>query len=246
MNCLVIAAGSGSRLRTVSDSKPLTDVGGTALIEHVIAGAAAAGATEFMVVTGHEAERVEAFLDALGPRLGVSLRTVRTPDWQRPNGHSVAVGAEQIDGDFLLLMADHLFDPEIVRRLLRSAAAGAGVTLAVDRDRTSPLLDMGDATKVEIDARRAIVRIGKTLRNYDAIDTGIFLATSALAEAIRADIKAGGEGSLSSGVQRLADEGCAWTVDVTGSRWLDVDDPRSLAQAEAMIRDLAAVRGNAA
>lgn len=238
MNCLIIAAGSGSRLRDVSDSKPLTPVGGIPLIEHVIAAAAAAGAIDFVVVTGHEAERVESFLDALGPRLGVTLRTVRTPDWQRPNGYSVAAGAEAICGDFLLLMADHLFDPEIVRRLVRSAPAEAGLTLAVDRDRASPLLDVDDATKVEVDARGAIVRIGKTLQHYDAVDTGIFLATPELTAAIRADIAVGGEGSLSSGVQRLADEGRAWTVDVTGARWLDVDDPRSLALADAMMGDL--------
>ena len=246
MNCLVIAAGSGSRLRSVSDSKPLTKVGGAALIEHVIAAARDAGAAQFTVVTGHEAERVEAFLEALGPRLGVSIRTVRTPDWQRPNGHSVAAGAAAIGGDYLLLMADHLFDPALARRLVREAPSGAGVTLAVDRDRASPLLDLDDATKVEVDARGAIVRIGKTLQNYDAIDTGLFVATPALAEAIRADIGGGGEGSLSSGVQRLADEGKAWTVDVTGERWLDVDDPRSLALAEEMLRGLARIRGNAA
>jgi choline kinase len=246
MNCLVIAAGSGSRLRSVSDSKPLTEVGGTALIEHVINGGAAAGATEFTVVTGHEAERVEAFLGALASRLGVSIRTVRTPDWRRPNGHPVAAGAEAIRGDFLLLMSDHLFDAEIARRLLGSAPAGADMTLAVDRNCASPMLDLDDATKVEVDRRGAIVRIGKTLEPYDAIDTGIFLATPALAEAIRADIAAGGEGSLSSGVQRLADEGRAWTVDVTGERWLDVDDLRSLALAEELLRGLAEVRGNAA
>lgn len=246
MNCLIIAAGSGSRLRAVSDSKPMTPVAGTALIEHVIAGAAAAGATDFTVVTGHEAERVEAFLDELGPRLGVSLRTVRTQDWRRPNGHSVAAGAEAIGDDFLLLMADHLFDAEIVRRLLGSAPVEAGVTLAVDRDLANPLLDLEDATKVEVGSDGAIVRIGKRLAHYDAIDTGIFLATPALVSAIRADIAAGGEGSLSSGVQRLADAGRAWTVDVTGARWLDIDEPRSLARAEEMLRGLAAVRGNAA
>ena len=45
MNCLIIAAGHGSRLREISPSKPLTPVAGMPLIEQVIRAAAAGGAT---------------------------------------------------------------------------------------------------------------------------------------------------------------------------------------------------------
>jgi 1L-myo-inositol 1-phosphate cytidylyltransferase len=89
---------------------------------------------------------------------------------------------------------------------------------------------MDDATKVETGASGAILRIGKTLARFDAIDTGLFRATPALAEAI-----GGGGGSLSEGVQRLADRRMAATIDVTGLRWLDVDDAAALAKAEAML-----------
>ena len=40
MDCLIIAAGHGSRLRGVSPSKPLTPVAGVPLIERVIRAAA--------------------------------------------------------------------------------------------------------------------------------------------------------------------------------------------------------------
>lgn len=225
MNCLIIAAGHGSRLREISLSKPLTPVAGKPLIEHVITAAARGGATRFVVATGHEAERVEAFLAGLA---GLPIETVRVPDWDLPNGHSVRAGAAAIEGDYLLLMSDHLFDPEIVRRLV--AAPPAPLTLAVDRDLANPLLDMDDATRVETKAGGAIVRIGKALGRFDAIDTGLFRATPALAEAIGA-----GGGSLSEGVQRLADRGLAQTLDVTGLGWLDVDDPAALAKAETML-----------
>lgn len=220
MNCLIIAAGHGSRLRPVSPSKPLTPVAGTPLIEHVIRAAAAGGASAFTIVTGHEAERVEAFLATLD----FGIRTVRVADWDLPNGHSVAAGAAAIEGDYLLAMADHLFDPAIVARLI--AAPAAALTLAVDRDLANPLIDLDDATRVETDGAGAILRIGKTLDRFDAIDTGLFRAGPALA--------AGG-GSLSEGVQRLADQGLAATIDVTGLFWLDVDDSAALAKAEAVI-----------
>ena len=224
MNCLIIAAGHGSRLRPISPSKPLTPVAGTPLIEHVIRAAAAGGATAFTVVTGYEAERVEAFLGTLD----VAIRTVRVADWDLPNGHSVAAGAAAIEGDYLLAMADHLFDPAIVRRLI--AAPAAALTLAIDRDLAGPLIDMDDATKVETGPGGAIASIGKALERFDAIDTGLFRATPALAAAIGA-----GGGSLSEGVQRLADRGEAATIDVTGLFWLDVDDPAALARAEARL-----------
>jgi choline kinase len=223
MNCLIIAAGHGSRLREISPSKPLTPVAGVPLIERVIRAAAAGGASAFTVVTGHEAARVEAFLAALAE---FSIRTVRVADWDLPNGHSVLAGAAAIDGDYLLTMADHLFDPALVRRLI--AAPPAALTLAVDRDLAGPLLDMDDATKVETGPGGAILRIGKTLATFDAIDTGLFRATAALAEAL------GTGGSLSDGVQRLADRGDAMSLDVTGMRWLDVDDAAALAKAEAI------------
>ena len=224
MKALIIAAGHGSRLREVSPSKPLTPVAGVPLIEHVIRAAAVGGATSFIVVTGHQADRVETFLATL---TAFPIETVRVSDWDLPNGNSAAAGAARIDGEYLLMMADHLFDSAIVRRLIDAPVAP--LILAVDRNLANPLLDMDDATKVEAGADGAVLRIGKSLESFDAIDTGLFRATPALAVALQ------GGGSLSDAVQRLADQGLARTLDVTGLRWLDVDDPAALARAEAML-----------
>lgn len=225
MKALIIAAGHGSRLREVSPSKPLTPLAGVPLIERVIRSAAEGGATSFIVVTGREADRVETFLATL---TAFPIETVRVSDWDLPNGNSVAAGAALIEGEYLLMMADHLFDPAIVRRLID--APMAPLTLAVDRDLANPLLDMDDATKVETGADGTILRIGKALESFDAIDTGLFRAAPALAEALQ------GGGSLSEGVQRLADRSAAATLDATGLFWLDVDDPAALAKAEAHFR----------
>jgi choline kinase len=235
MKCLILAAGLGTRLREASDSKPLTPLAGKPLIEHVIERAAAGGASGFVVVTGHQADKLETFLAALVARSGLAVHCVRAEDWHCANGYSVLAGSAAIDGDYLLLMSDHLFDPAIVRRLLAEAPAAAAVTLAVDRNPAGPFIDLDDATKVELADGGRIRRIGKALDRFDAIDTGIFLATPALAEAIRADIAAGGGGSLSEGMQRLADQGRAATVDIGSARWIDTDDLKMLALAEGFI-----------
>jgi 1L-myo-inositol 1-phosphate cytidylyltransferase len=235
MKCLILAAGLGTRLRGVSDSKPLALLNGTPLIEHVIFRAASAGVIEFVVVTGHQADRVEAFLALLRDRLRVSIECVRVGDWTCANGHSVLAGSDVIVGNYLIMMSDHLFDPAIVQRVLTAAPADAALTLAVDRNLTGPYLDIDDATKVLTDEDGRIVRIGKTIDQYNAIDTGIFLATPDLAQAIRASIADGGGGSLSEGVQRIADAGRAATVDIGSARWVDTDDMKMLALAERLL-----------
>ena len=53
-----------------------------------------------------------------------------------------------------------------------------------------------------------------------------------LEQAIGAAIAEGKAGSLSEGMQRLADAGRAATMDIGSAWWLDVDDPRAHALAE--------------
>jgi len=232
MDALIIAAGYGSRLRELSDSKPLTPVAGVRLIELGIRQAVAAGVGRVVVVTGHKADELEAFLADLSRRSGIAIVCERLADWSTPNGHSVIAGASRCAGDYLLMMADHMFDVEILRRLLAQGAPDRGVTLAVDEDVGSPLVDPDDATWVRRGEAGRIVSIGKTIIDYDVVDCGAFLATAELAEAIRAAIAEGKPGSLSDGMQRLADAGRAQTMEVGGLWWMDVDDPRAHALAE--------------
>jgi choline kinase len=188
-----------------------------------------------IVVTGHEADRLEAALPALAQRAGIRIEAERIGDWSKPNGYSVMAGAARIAGDYLLMMADHIFSAEILQGLSRQGRPDRGVTLAVDYRVDSPLVDPDDATWVKHDAAGRITAIGKHLREYDAVDCGAFLATAELAEAIAVAIADGRPGSLSDGMQRLADAGRAWTMDVGQAWWIDVDDPRAHALAEAQL-----------
>jgi choline kinase len=232
MKCLIIAAGQGTRLRALAPSKPLARVGGVPLIEHVAASAAEAGVTGFVVVTGYEAEPLESFLAELAGRIGLAIETVRNGEWDRPNGLSVLVATGRLDSEFILLMSDHLFDPAILRAMIAADRGEAALTLAADFNIDDPRLDLDDATKIELGENGRIARIGKTLPRYDAIDTGIFIATPALFDSLRSSLAAGGTGSLSEGVQALADAGRAFAWDCGGRWWLDVDDEAAFAKAE--------------
>ena len=233
MDAVIIAAGYGSRLRELSESKPLTKVAGKVLIELGVRQAHAAGAQRVIVVTGHQADRLEAYLAALARESGIAIVPVRVDDWSKPNGYSVMAGAAEAGGDFLLMMADHIFSAGILAELADQGGPDRGVTLAIDRRITSPLIDPDDATWVQTGANGYIAAIGKTIAAYDAVDCGAFLATQELAKAIASAIAAGKSGSLSDGMQSLADSGRAATMDVGDAWWLDVDDPRAHAIAEA-------------
>jgi choline kinase len=237
MKCLIIAAGQGTRLRSIAPSKPLAEVAGRPLIEHVVTAAAAGGATEFVIVTGYAPEPLEAFLGFLSERTGLAIEIVRNEDWALPNGISVLSAAARLGDEFVLLMSDHLFDPAILRGMIAADRSEAALTLAADHHVGNPLLDIDDATKVELGESGRIRRIGKVLMRYDAIDTGIFIAKPELLDALRASLAAGGTGSLSEGVQSLADSGRAFTWDIEGRWWLDVDDEAAFAKAEKALRN---------
>jgi 1L-myo-inositol 1-phosphate cytidylyltransferase len=232
VQCLIIAAGQGTRLRSLAPSKPLAEVNGIPLIGHVVRAAKAGGASSFLVVTGYEAEAIEVYLPTLSRETGAPIDAVRNPDWLRPNGLSVAAAAPLLRDQFLLLMADHLFDPDIVAGLLAGRPADAALTLAADYDPGNPSIDIDDATKLLVGGDHRIRRIGKTLTNYNAVDTGIFHATSALIDALQRSLAEGGTGSLSEGVQQLAAEGRAFAHDIGRGWWIDVDDEAAFRRAE--------------
>lgn len=236
MDALIIAAGYGTRLRELSESKPLTPVGGVPLLELGVRQARAAGVERVVVVTGHQAIEIEKFLPSLSARVGIPVISERVLHWSTPNGYSVMAGAAKISGDYLLMMADHIFEDGILERLARQGTKSRGVTLAIDRRLDNPLIDPEDATWVKTDADGRIEAIGKTIPEYDAVDCGAFLATPELAAAIQAAITAGKSGSLSDGMQRLADAGRAATMDIAEAWWIDVDDPRAHAIAEEALQ----------
>jgi choline kinase len=238
MDALILAAGYGSRIAALGAPKPLVPVAGRPLLEWSVHQAARAGITRAVVVTGHRAHEIEARLPDIARRTGVSLEPCRVADCARPNGHSLLAGAARLPGNYLLLMADHLFSAGLLQRLVQDMGRTRGAALAIDRTITGPTIDPADATWVRRRANGKIALIGKHLRRYDAVDCGAFIATPELAEAMAEVIAEGAAGSLSEGMQRLAELGLADTIDVTGHWWIDVDDPRmhAIAQAEAPYR----------
>ena len=235
MDALVLAAGMGSRLREVELCKPLTLLHDLTLLEISVRQLVRAGATRVVVATGYRATEIEVRLPELAARVGVPVTSKRVKDYRQPNGCSVLAGASGFTGEFLLVMADHIFSQAVLAALVNSPRARAGAVLAVDRHVASSLVDPEDATWVALDDSGKIERIGKGIAEYDAVDCGAFRASPMLLDSIRAAMADGKPGSLSDGMQNLADRGFASTVDIGDAWWIDVDDRHALALARDQV-----------
>lgn len=234
-HALVLAAGNGSRLKN-HRSKPLLKVLGVPLLARTLFTLEQAGITDAYVVIGYEADHVRHEIEGI-ERLKIRIHWLYNDDWKEPNGLSVLAAESVLTEPFILTMCDHLFDPATVTQLMRNVDRLQGVDLAVDRC-VDDMMAWDDATKVKTSCER-IVSIGKTLGDYDAIDTGVFLASPRLFGALR-EARAEGNGTLSHGVQKLAERGEARLTDVSGRMWHDIDTLEDVVNAERKL--LASVR----
>lgn len=237
MKCLIIAAGQGSRLRPIADVKPLIPLKNTPLIERVIDSAMEAGMDDFYVVVGYQGSRVRSYLAEAGKSKKISITIIENEEWERANGISVLKAKPHINEPFLLMMGDHIFDPEIVRLLTRQSSYNEGIILAVDEDLENSFIGMEDVTRIWAQ-ENWIEKIGKGMAPYNCFDTGIFLCGPALFSAIENSSK-NGDASLTGGVRFLAKQGKAKAMPINGLFWCDIDDPKSFKQAEEYLSSLA-------
>jgi len=226
--CLILAAGNGTRIRSVSAGlpKPLVDFRGKPILEHVIRRAQRAGIERFVIVVGYRSDLIRRWFDDRS--LGASVSWVENPDYHKSNGISALVARSEIHDNFLLLMADHIFEPETAEALLRQPLAPGEVILAVDPN-IDRIFDLDDATKVRREGNY-IVDIGKEIIHYDALDTGMFLCSPALFDRLESATR-DGNCSLSDGMRQLARERRLRALDIGDAQWQDVDTPEALAYA---------------
>ena len=158
----------------------------------------------------------------------MKFRPIPNPNWQKQNGISLLTAAGKVSAPFFLVMGDHLFESLILDRLVAGADLDR-LNLAIDRKLAS-IFDLGDAMKVQAEGN-LIVAIGKSLPNYNAIDTGIFLCPEIMFDYLRRAIK-DDDCSLADGVRLMAEEGKALAIDIGDAWWQDVDTPEMLARAQ--------------
>jgi CDP-L-myo-inositol myo-inositolphosphotransferase len=234
---LILAAGPGSRLAGWGGAKPRLRLLGVPLIERVILTARGAGLSDFTIVTGYDGKRLRKFLDDLAVRRGLYLDTVVNEEWKTTgNGVSVLKAKDVLTEPFVLLMGDHLVDEGLLVALQSEPLEEDTVRLAVDHDIRNPLVNVGDATRVQTEGG-VLRRIGKGVGRYDAFDTGCFLCSPSLFPALEQAAAERRDTTLSGGIQILAEQGKVGTLDIGDASWIDMDDARAVKRAERLLLD---------
>lgn len=235
MKGVILAAGDGTRLSPLTEScpKPLIPVAGRPLILYTIEAFAQAGITDLVIAVGYRAWQIEEYLGD-GEPYGVRIRYAFNPCYKQGNATSLYVTYPWIgDRDFLLAMADHLVSPSIVTAL-RDIPEGCHA-LGVDRKAKAPP-QINDATRVWVNGAGLITRIGKDVRPWNGIDTGVFHLTPRVFPAIEAVDDGQSELSISKTMSHLILSGDPlYACDVSGAFWLDVDTYQDLQYAEDQI-----------
>lgn len=228
-------AGKGSRLRGATVPKPLVRVGECPLICYLLESLRRRGVTTIHAVVGYEMDVLVAGLRALIPP-EMKLHLVENRDWHKQNGVSLLAAEQHVRGPFFLAMSDHIFDSQVVDRLLRLADPSE-LNVAADR-KLETIFDIDDAMKLRTCGDR-VVGIGKDLLDYDAIDTGAFVCPKNVFEYLRRATR-DGDCSLADGVRLMATEGKVRAIDIENAWWQDVDTPEMLREAESRCRSNAA------
>jgi MurNAc alpha-1-phosphate uridylyltransferase len=108
MKAMILAAGRGERMRPLTDHtpKPLLQVGGKALIEHLIESLAGAGFRELVINHAHLGERIEAALGD-GARYDVQIVWSREPEGALETGGGIFQALPLLgDAPFLAVNSD--------------------------------------------------------------------------------------------------------------------------------------------
>ena len=232
---VILMAGQGSRLRG-SDStflKPFVPVLGRPLILYTLDVLIRARIKTVNFVVGYESGRMIEQVEQLIPTV-LSVSFIENRDWQKQNGISLLAAADRVSKPFLLTMSDHLFDGAVVGRLLDSFESDY-LNIAVDRKLDS-IFDLEDAMKVQTRENR-IIDIGKNLRDYDAIDIGLFVCPLEIFDYLERAKSSSGriDCSLDERARLIHRNNKFHTISIGESWWQDVDTPQMLQHAEGQI-----------
>jgi choline kinase len=116
---LLLAAGTGSRLRPLTRNAPkcLTEVGGRPILDRLIHNLRAKGFQRLVVVLGHQGDQIRDFLRHKAD--GMRVDYVFNPEYQTTNNlYSLWLARQQIQEPFLLVESDLVFEARMLDDML--------------------------------------------------------------------------------------------------------------------------------
>ncbi len=234
---MILAAGSGSRLRPVTDNIPqaLAPLGdGTTILERTLGNFAEVGITEVVIVAGYRKEAIDDRRSEFETTYGLSIDVVfndKAEVWN--NAYSLWCARSYFDSGFLLANGDTLHPVSVEQTLL--AQEPHDLRLAIDNVKV--LAD--EEMKVQTDGSGCLSRITKLMEPTSAVGEyiGVTLVGpnfgAALSDALEATFTRDPNLYYEDAYQELVNRGHQVALTPIGTvDWIEVDNLEDLERAK--------------
>ena len=235
MQAVILAAGLGSRIRSISNSFPkcLIEVNGKKILDHQLDILRGGGIQDIIIVVGYLQEKIRDFL-------GDTVRYVENRLFRESNSsYSLWLAGDRLAGEFVYLNADLIFDGAILKRLLDHPAENA---MAIDSSRIELESDM---FKVMLERGR-VLELNKKLdfRKASASAPGPVKFSPRGRDILFQELdRTIGRGDQSqwcySIFSRVAKRIELQGIDIAGLPWMEIDTDEDLERASRMRFDVA-------
>jgi UDP-N-acetylglucosamine diphosphorylase/glucosamine-1-phosphate N-acetyltransferase len=225
---IVLAAGEGERMRPLTSSRPkgMLPIGGKPLLEHLVTRAKEAGVEKFVIVVGHQKEKItNHFGDGSG--LGIEIEYA-VQEERLGTGHALEMAEGLAEDRFLVMNGDILCDADSLKRVIENEGLAVAAVRVKDPDP-----DMDWILEVEEGYLKPVADKGKPLLSK-LICAGICLLDKRIFEALRKIPASEGEGKqerdLMAGLKSLLADGERIGV-VELESWIEIVLPWDILKA---------------
>lgn len=228
MQAIVLAAGEGERMQPLTSSCPkvMLPIGGKPLLEHLLSRAKEAGVDKFVIVVGHQKEKVmDHFGD--GGDLNVAIEYV-VQEERLGTGHALLTAEGLAEDRFLVMNGDVLCDADSLKRVIDKEGLAVAAVRDQDPDpETDWILEVaeGHLKSVADNVKPLLSKL---------ISAGICLLDKKIFEALRKIPASQGEGKqerdLMTGLKSLLADGERIGV-VELESWIEIILPWDILKA---------------
>jgi len=238
LKAIILSAGQGRRLMPLTSNmaKCSLTLHGVSILEWQLKQIAKCDVDEVIVVTGFAFERVDAIVNSID---FINVRTLHNPMYAHTDNLGTCWEARtEMDGPFVLMNGDTLFEAAVLQRLLDSDKKYP-VTLATD---SKPHFDLDDM-KIISDGDR-LLKVSKqldiSLVDGESIGLMVFNQTGARAFTAKLEEMMDQSNALKlwylSAIDQLASDGLAGICPIDGLSWCEVDDAADFTAAANVVK----------
>lgn len=223
MQCVIICAGKGTRMRPLTETtpKPLIKVCGKPILQHIIE-ALPAEIDELILVVGYLKEQI---MDFCGEEYeGKKVHYVVQDNFAGGTGEALLCAQDKVSGPFLFMFADDLHGKDALAEIITHENAILSA-YSNTPERFGVLVINDDGTLKEI-----IEKPEHPTSNL--INTGVFVATPEIF-AYKVDVSSSGELYATDMLTAYAKDHALQVIEQT--EWLPIGYPEHIVEAEAVL-----------